>query len=126
MNRNYQLGLLCLTHLLIGADGTIHNNEVDALKIIKDNEKISDPLFNEFEHLVSNKKEKEIFQAGIDLLSHCNNDEKLMVFAMLYKLSEVDGRVHVKEIRLLLYSIKVAGIEFDDVVNKAMILPPLL
>jgi uncharacterized tellurite resistance protein B-like protein len=126
MNRNYQLGLLCLTHLLVSADGTIHNSEVDALKIIKDTEKISDALFDEFEHLVRDKKEREIFQAGIDLLSHCNNDEKLKVFVMLYKLSEVDGRVHVKEIRLLLYSIKLAGVEFDDVVSKALILPPLL
>ena len=32
-------------------------------------------------------------------------------------MSEVDGRVHVKEVRLLLYSIKMAGIEFNDVVT---------
>jgi len=34
-------------------------------------------------------------------------------------MSEVDGSVHVKEVRLLLYSIKSAGIEFDDVVREA-------
>jgi hypothetical protein len=30
---------------------------------------------------------------------------------------EVDGRVHSKEIRLLLYSVETAGIEFNDVVD---------
>jgi hypothetical protein len=45
---------------------------------------------------------------------------------MLYKLSEVDGRVHVKEIKLLLYSIKLTGVEFEDLVLKAMATPPLL
>jgi hypothetical protein len=34
-------------------------------------------------------------------------------------MSEADGRVHVKEVRLMLYSIKMVGIEFDDVVKAA-------
>ena len=46
-------------------------------------------------------------------------------FVILYKMSEVDGRVHVKEIKLLLYSIKLAGIEFDDVVNLAKVTPSI-
>jgi len=41
----------------------------------------------------------------------------LKAFVTLYKISEIDGRVHVKEVRLLLYSIKMTGIEFDDVVE---------
>ncbi|MFZ6012873.1 MAG: TerB family tellurite resistance protein [Bacteroidota bacterium] len=119
MNRNYELGLLCLTHLLIGADGIVDDNEIDAWKIIQEREKISDEVFHEFRMLTANKKEREVYQFGIDLINRCTSAEKLHVFVMLYKLSEVDGRVHAKEIRLLLYSIKTAGIEFDDVVNKA-------
>lgn len=126
MNRNYHLGLLCLAHLLISADGIVDENEIDALQIIKKKEKISDEIFQEFERLVREKKEREIFQIGIDLINQCSAEEKLNVFVMLYKLSEVDGRVHVKEIRLLLYSIKLARIEFDDVVSKALITPSLL
>ena len=49
------------------------------------------------------------------------SQEKLNAFVHLYKLSEVDGSVHVKEVRLLLYSIKMAGIEFNDVVERATV-----
>jgi hypothetical protein len=34
-------------------------------------------------------------------------------------MSDVDGSVHVKEVRLLLYSIRAAGIEFNDVIERA-------
>jgi hypothetical protein len=34
-------------------------------------------------------------------------------------MSEVESTVHVKEVRLLLYSIRMAAIEFNDVVEKA-------
>jgi uncharacterized tellurite resistance protein B-like protein len=126
MNHNYHLGLLCLTHLLISADGVMDDVEMDAIKIIKEKEKISNDLFEEFQTLIADKKEREIFQTGIDLINGCSDNEKLKLFVMLYKLSEVDGRVHVKEIRLLLYSIKLTGVEFDDVVQKALKSPSLL
>lgn len=126
MNPNYQLGLLCLAHLLICADGVIDSQEVDALGTIKKSEKITDDIYTKFEKMIRLKKERDLFQQGIDLINLCSEDEKLRVFAMLFKLSEVDGRVHVKEIRLLLYSIKLVGVEFDDVVNKAQTLPSLV
>ncbi len=126
MNKDYQLGLMCLTHLLICADGVVDVNETDALKIIRLREGITENLFREFELIVQRKKEREIYQLGIDLINKCSDEEKLKVFVTLYKLSEVDGRVHVKEIRLLLYSIKLAGVEFNDVVNHAMSSPSLI
>ena len=126
MNKNYQLGLLCLTHLLVSADGVVHETEVDALSIIKRKEGISDDVYKNFEKLIEKKKEREVYHMGIEFLNKCSDEEKLKVFVMLYKLSEVDGRVHVKEIRLLLYSIKLAGIEFNDVVNRAMASPALI
>ena len=126
MNPNYQLGLLCLAHLLISADGVVDEQELKALGIIRKKEKISDNVYVKFEKVIEGKKERELFQKGIELINLCTDEEKLKVFAMLYKLSEVDGRVHVKEIRLLLYSIKLTGVEFDDVVTKATSLPSLL
>ncbi|HYG02597.1 MAG TPA: TerB family tellurite resistance protein [Chryseosolibacter sp.] len=126
MKRHYHLGLLCLTHLLINADGIVDVSEMDALRMIKDNEGIADSLFDEFQKLISSKKEKEIYQFGIDLMRTCTDEEKLKVFVTLYKLSEVDGRVHVKEIRLLLYSLRISSIEFNDVVNHAMTTPSLI
>lgn len=126
MNKDYQLGLLCLTHLLVSADGILDKTEVDALEIIRGTERISDEVFREFQEIAKRSKEREIYQLGIDLLNRCSDTEKLRIFVMLYKLSEVDGRVHVKEIRLLLYSIKLAGVEFNDVVNRAMAAPSLI
>jgi uncharacterized tellurite resistance protein B-like protein len=125
MNRNYQLGLLCLSHLLISADGVVDDSELKALRIIKEKEKISDALFDEFECFAKERKERELFQTGIDAINQCSAEEKIRALVLLYKLSEVDGRVHVREIRFLLYSIKLADIEFDHVVNKAMTFPSL-
>lgn len=118
-NRNYQLGLLYLVHLLISADGVVDESERTALMKIKNKENISDSLFADFEKEMVTKKERDIYQEGITMLSSCSDQEKLKAFVHLYKMSEVDGRVHVKEVRLLLYSIKMVGIEFDDVVAQA-------
>ncbi len=125
INKNYHLGLLYLVHLLVSADGIVDENELAALENIRKREKISDETFKEFQRDVSTKREKDIYQEGIEYLNRCNDTEKLNAFVILYKISEVDGRVHVKEVRLLLYSIKMTGIEFDDVVNKAKSSPSL-
>jgi uncharacterized tellurite resistance protein B-like protein len=126
MNEKYHLGLLCLAHLLISADGNVDGIEKDALAIVRKKEIIGEAGFNAFLSFIRGKNEREIYHAGIDLVNGCTDEEKLQVFTTLYKLSEVDGRVHVKELRLLLYSIKHSGIEFDDVVNKAMTTPSLI
>jgi uncharacterized tellurite resistance protein B-like protein len=123
MNRNYHLGLLYLVNLLISADGIIDEKEVAALRKIKEKEKIPDLVYNEFENNVATKKEREIYRDGIEFINHCNDSEKLRAFVILYKLSEVDGNVHAKEVRLLLYSIQMAGIEFDDLVSEAKKVP---
>lgn len=119
MNKNYQLGLLYLIHLLMSADGVIDENETQALNTLKIKEGISDTTFEEFKKAITEKKGRDIYQAGVDYINQCTDEEKLKAFVILYKMSEVDGRVHVKEVRLLLYCIKVTGIEFDDVVAKA-------
>ncbi|MBA4057888.1 MAG: hypothetical protein C0490_24440 [Marivirga sp.] len=119
MDKNYQLGLLYFIHLLISADGITNSDELDALSKIKYNENIPDVIVREFEEIKKSKTEREIYQSGLDHLTSCSDREKLKVFATLYRLSQVDGRVHTKEIRLLLYSVKTAGIEFNDVVDYA-------
>lgn len=118
-SRNSQLGLLYLSHLLIGADGSIDEKEFHALSKIKQKESIADSLFKEFELAVTGKDERDIYKAGMELINSCTDEEKLNSFVHLYKLSEIDGRVHVKEIRLLLYTIKNAKIEFNEVVARA-------
>lgn len=123
MNKNYQLGLLYLVHLLVSADGVVDQNELAALDKIKSREKIPDDVFAQFKKDIATMKERDIYQLGLDNISPCSDKEKLQAFSILYKMSEVDGRVHVKEVRLLLYSTKVTGVEFDDVVKQAATLP---
>lgn len=119
MNKNYQLGLLYLVHLLVSADGVVDENETTALNKIKNKEKISDDVFEQFKRDVKTKKERDIYQEGIEYIGQCSDEDKLRAFVNLYNMSEADGRVHVKEVRLMLYSIKMVGIEFDDVVSAA-------
>lgn len=125
MDRHYQLSLLCLTHLLVCADGVVDENEHDAIRVIREKENISGDIFEEFDALIAKYKERELFELGIELINRCTREEKMNIFVLLYKLSEVDGRVHVGEIRLLLYSIKYADIDFDEVVNAARATPAL-
>lgn len=123
MNTDYQLGLLYLVHLLVSADGVVDDNEIAALNKIKSSEKIPDDVFTQFKQDMTTKKERDIYQTGLECINKCSDEEKLRAFVILYKMSEVDGRVHVKEVRLLLYSIKMVGIEFDDVVKQAAQMP---
>ncbi|MCW5912436.1 MAG: hypothetical protein KIT62_15315 [Cyclobacteriaceae bacterium] len=119
---NSQLGLLYLAHLLISADGIIDAKEYQALAKIRIKESISDQDFKTFEETVRSKRERDIYREGIELMNNCTEEEKLNAFVHLYKMSEIDGRVHIKEVRLLLYTIKSAGIEFNDVVARAQAL----
>ena len=123
MNKNYQLGLLYLVHLLVSADGVVDEKELAALEKIRSREKIPDTIFSQFKIDITVRKEREIYQSGLEYLGQCTNEERLQAFAILYKMSEVDGRVHVKEVRLLLYSTKMTGVEFDDVVTQAGLMP---
>lgn len=117
------MGLLYLVHLLVSSDGFVDENELEALKQLKAREKIQEKLFKEFEEAVKTKREREIYEDGLKYLGQCSKEEKMRAFVILYKMSEVDGWIHVKEVRLLLYSIRVAGIEFDDVVKQAENIP---
>ena len=60
--------------------------------------------------------EKELYDSSMAMIDQCpSHEDKLSVFAWLYKLSEVDGTVHAKEVRFLLYSLKRVGVDFDEV-----------
>jgi uncharacterized tellurite resistance protein B-like protein len=107
----------------VSADGVVDEKELAALEKIKSREKIPDEIFNQFKNDISVKKERDIYQSGLEYLSQCTNEERLQAFTILYKMSEVDGRVHVKEVRLLLYSTKMTGVEFDDVVKSSSKMP---
>ena len=118
MNKNYPFELFYLAHLLISAD-VIDKKEETALMRIKSKEQIANNSFREFSNNVRSLKEKEIYQQGIEMLNKCSDSEKLSAFVHLYKMSEVESTVQVKEVRLLLYSIRMVAIEFKVMVEKA-------
>ncbi len=117
--KNSQLGLLHLAHILIGVDGVIDQKEYESLAKIKTKDSIPDDIFSLFEENITGKKGKEIYIEGIELINSCTDEQKLNAFVHLYKMAEADGRVHIKEVRLLLYTIKSSGIEFNDVIARA-------
>jgi uncharacterized tellurite resistance protein B-like protein len=119
MSKNYQTGLLHLVQLVISADGVIDKREEAAFEKIRKAENISDEVYDTFIQEARQKKERDIYMDGISLINSCDDEEKVRAFVHLYKLSESDVKVHVKEIRLLLYSVKLSGIEFNDVVEMA-------
>lgn len=121
-NKNFHLGVLYLMRLLINADGVVEPSEYEALSNVKRFENIPEDTLIEFEKDALSKNEKDVYQIGIDYLNKCSDEEKLNAFVHLYKMSEADGRVHVKEVRLLLYSIRQAKIEFNDVVARAKVI----
>lgn len=114
-NTDFQLGLLHFVHLLVMVDGAIDKREKAAVRKIKLEEKIPDWIFDDFEESVLEKSERQIYEEGVELLNRCTEEEKLTAFVHLYRLSEADDHVHVKEIRLLLYSLKATRISFEDV-----------
>lgn len=118
-DKSFHLGLLYLTHLLINADGIVNKEEERALQKIKEKEKIPPEIFEQFLRDVKTKSTKSIYNDGVALINECDDNKKLNALAHMYKLTEIDGSVHVKEVRLLLYSIKMAAIEFNDVVVAA-------
>ena len=119
MNSSFHLGLLHLIHLLIQADGVVDAREKEAVNKLLKRENVSDDLLQEFNRQVAAKKERDLFQEGIRLLNTCTDEEKMSGIIYLYKISEADNHVHIKEVRLLLYSVKLADVEFNDVMRMA-------
>ena len=121
-NQNYQMGLLHFAHLLVTVDGFIDDREKSAINSLLKEEHIPEEVYTDFQKMVKSKSERELYDRGVKLLSQCSEEEKLSALVHLYRLSEIDNNVHVKEVRLLLYSLKATNVEFEDVVLSAKML----
>ncbi|MCB0505906.1 MAG: TerB family tellurite resistance protein [Cyclobacteriaceae bacterium] len=122
---NYFEALLYMLRVIVYADGIFDDEEIKAIKEICNREKISDEYYRNFVESTRGFSEKQMYQTGIDLVQVCTLDEQLKIFAWLYKIAEVDGKVHVKEVRFLLYSLRHTDIEFAHVEAKAKELPAI-
>ena len=115
MKKNYQLGLLHFVHMLINTDGRIDDREMEIILKIKKEEEIDDSIFLEFSRSIATAKGQDIFNRGLDLLNSCTEEEKLCAFVYMFQLAEADASISMKEVRLLMYALKVTNVDFNDV-----------
>lgn len=118
-SQNYATGLLSLAYILIASDGEISEKELKYLEKIKDFEHLTAQDYREFRMSLIGKKEREIYQVGIEAMNRCSDDEKLRAFVRLYKMAQADGVIHVKEVRLLLYAVKLVDLDINEVISVA-------
>ncbi|MFZ5972794.1 MAG: hypothetical protein ACOYXA_14500 [Bacteroidota bacterium] len=118
-NLSFQLGLLHFVHLLVTVDGHIDDRERKAIAAICKEENIADSIVLDFQTMVETMKEQEIYTKGVEYLNQCSEEERLTAFVHLYKLAEADTSISNKEVRFLLYGLKVTNISFEDVVLSA-------
>ncbi len=122
---NYFEALLYLLRVIVYADGVFDEDESNAIQEICNLEDISESYYKDFYERVKNLSEKEMYLKGIDYVQKCSREEQIKVYVWLYKMAEVDGTIHVKEVRFLLYSFRQADIEFEEVEEVAKNSPKL-
>ena len=123
---HFKNSLLLLSYLIMFADGELDEMEEKAIRKICAHEGITMDELDQFLVEADTMREKTIYFKGLDEISHCSDEDKIKIFAWLYRISEVDGKVHVKEVRFLLYSVKKVGIEFEDVVSASKNIPDIV
>ncbi len=124
-DNHYHNGLLLLAYLIIAADGVLDDAEKRALEIIAKKENIDLDYLSNFVKYARALPEKAVYNQGLDEILKCSDEQKLDAFCWLYRISEVDGKVHVKEVRFLLYSLRHAGLDLEDVLKKKDEFPSL-
>ncbi len=116
---SFQLGLLYFSYLLVMVDGEVDHREKAAIHKIKVKENIPDWIFDDFEECIGSLTEQQIFKKGVELMNRCLDEDKLKAFVHLYLLTEIDNKVHRKEVRFLLYSLKATNVPFEAVEQRA-------
>jgi uncharacterized tellurite resistance protein B-like protein len=111
----YKLALLHLIHVLVNADGVVDERERQVLETIRREENISDAVFHAFEARIISSATKNVYEHGMKLLEDCSDEEKLQVFAHLYRMALADDDMNMREVRLLFYALRTTQIDFDDV-----------
>lgn len=116
---SFQMGLLYFSYLLVMVDGEVDQREKEAIRKIKIKENIPDWIFDDFEENIASLTEQQVFKKGVELMNRCSDEDKLKAFVHLYLLTEIDNKVHRKEVRFLLYSLKATNVAFEEVELRA-------
>ena len=115
---HYTKGLLFITYLLINSDKEISDDELFYLHKMRVEEGISDEVFTDHFKSLLGKDEREIYQIGIEAINHCPDDQKLKIFTRLYQMALSDKVLRVKEVRFILYAIKLTNVAINAVMQK--------
>ncbi len=118
---SFQLGLLYFSYLLVMVDGEVDQREKEAIRKIKIKENIPDWIFDDFQEHIASLTEQQIFKKGVELMNRCSDEDKLKAFVQLYLLTEIDNKIHRKEVRFLLYSLKATNVPFEVVEQRAKV-----
>lgn len=111
----YQKGLFFITYLLINTDNEISDNELALLHKMRIDEGMDDSTFSEYFKYILGKPEKEIYQTGIDSLNQCEEKYKIKAFERLFQMAYADKILKPREVRFILYAIKLTHANFDRV-----------
>ena len=114
---HYTKGLLFVTYLLINSDKEISDDELFYLHKMRVEEGISDEVFTDHFKSLLGKNEQEIYQIGIDAINLCPDDQKLKIFTRLYQMALSDKVLRVKEVRFILYAIKLTNVDINAVMR---------
>jgi hypothetical protein len=122
---HYQKGLFFITYLLINTDNEISDNELVLLHKMRIEEGIDDATFAGFFNHILGKPEKEVYQIGIDALNHCSDEDKVRAFERLFEMAYADKLLKPREVRFILYAIKLTNSSFEHILNLAEAKPML-
>jgi uncharacterized tellurite resistance protein B-like protein len=113
----YSTGLLALISVLVNSDGEISEKELRYVQKIRESEAIPKALFDSIRQSIVGKSERDVYQIGIDSINQCTDAEKTRAFVKMYQMAMADGVIHVKEVRLLLYAVKITNVDINAVVR---------
>ena len=116
---HYQKGLFFISYLLFNSDCEISDNELAFLHKMRIDEGMDDYTFSEYFKFILGKPEKEIYQTGIDALNECPEEYKIRAFERLFQMAYADKILRPREVRFILYAIKLTNANFERVLSLA-------
>jgi uncharacterized tellurite resistance protein B-like protein len=111
-NSNFISGLVSLYHLLINADGEIHEKELRMGEFMRKAEDIEEYQFNYLLNKVKGENKTVILQNCIKSLRQCDHSLKVKCIAWMSLIANSDGFMDAEEWRLI-YQIYYKELKLD-------------
>jgi uncharacterized tellurite resistance protein B-like protein len=121
---DFLLGIVALYYLLIHADGSIHEKEIQTGRLMIDYEGIDRTLFDHYLEQFGELDRDIVLKKGLSALQKCNSEEQIRIMAWLTRLTNCDGYMDQNEWALL-YNIyfKHLNLNLKDILEMQKALP---